>query len=362
MGTTSPRVRTARRLAAASLAAASLAALAACGDSTTGDASGSDDAGSEVRIGYFPNITHATALIGDKQGYFSDELEAVDAAPTYSTFNSGTDAFQAVQDGTSLDMTFIGPGPSLSAFVLAPDSVRVISGAASGGASLVVADDVDDLSDLEGQKVATPSLGNTQDVAARAYFKEQGYSTDVEGGGDISIVPQDNPVTVQSFEQGDIAGAWLPEPWASILVSEGGKVLVDEADLWPQGEFVTTQLLVNKTFLDENPEEVEAVLKGVVESNAFINENSDEARDIAGQAVTELTDAPLPADVLADAWDNLTFTDDPIASSLEKDATDASGVELLDGLEDAPPVTDIYDLDPLNKILAAEGEKEIPAP
>lgn len=354
-------MRTTRPLALTAVSLLAAAALAGCSEATTGG--GGDDAGTEVTIGYFPNITHATAIVAEQEGFFEDQLDEVDAAPTYAQFNSGTDAYQAVQDG-SLDMSFIGPGPALSAFVQGPDSVRIISGAASGGAALVVADGIESLEDLRGERVATPSLGNTQDVAARAYFADEGFATDLEGGGDISIVPTDNPVTVNEFRDGNIAGAWLPEPWASILVAEGGTVLVDEADIWPEtdGQFVTTHLLVNAEFLADNEDLVRAILEATVEANAYISDESDAARDVVGARVTELTDAPLDPEVLADAWDNLTFTNDPIVASLEEDATDAAGVELLDGLDDAPPVTDVYDLTLLNEVLAEAGETEVETP
>lgn len=350
-----------RRLAGLAVAALLIPTVAACSEATTADAS--DSGAEEVTIGYFPNITHATAIVAEREGLFEDELAEVDAAPGYAQFNSGSDAYQAVQDG-SLDMSFIGPGPALSAFVQGPDSVRVISGAASGGAALVVREGIESLEDLRGEKVATPSLGNTQDVAARAYFADEGFTTDLEGGGDISIVPTDNPVIVNEFRDGNIAGAWVPEPWASILVADGGTVLVDEADVWKQtgGEFVTTHLLVNADFLAEHEDLVRAVLQATVAANDFIATDPETARDVVGERVTELTDAPLDDAVLADAWDNLTFTNDPIAASLEEDATDAAGVDLLDGLDQAPPVTDIYDLTLLNEVLAEAGEPEIESP
>jgi NitT/TauT family transport system substrate-binding protein len=357
-----------RLVAAALLALTAPLALSACGGdedaSASGGGGGGGGGGETVQLGYFPNITHSTALIGVEQGLFEDALAEVDAEIEYATFNSGTDAFQAVLQGDTLDMTFIGPGPALTAFTESGgEGVRIISGAASGGAALVVSEGISSLEDLVGQKVATPSLGNTQDVAARAYLKEEGYETDLEGGGEISLVPQDNPVTVQAFKQGDIAGAWLPEPWASILVAAGGEVLVNEADLWPDtdGQFVTTHLMVNAQFLEEHPEEVEAVLRGSVQANQFIADSPDEAKQIAGDSVAELTETEVDPAVLDQAWGNLTFTNDPISASLEKDATDAAGVGLLEGL-DGVNVLDIYDLTLLNKVLADEGLEEVPAP
>ena len=350
-----------RPAALAAIALVAAVGLTGCSEARAGGDGG--DAGTEVKIGYFPNITHGTAIVAEQEGFFDETLGAVDAAPAYAQFNSGTDAYQAVQDG-SLDLSFIGPGPALSAFVQGPDSVRVISGAASGGAALVVQDGVESLEDLRGERIATPSLGNTQDVAARAYLADEGFETDLEGGGDISIVPTDNPVTVNEFRDGNLAGAWVPEPWASILVAEGGSKLVDESEVWPEtgGQFVTTHLLVNAEFLADHPDLLRAVLEATVQANAFISDEPDEARDVVGARVAELTDAPLDPEVLAEAWGNLTFTNDPIPASLEEDATDAAGVELLEGLDDAPPVTDLYDLSILNEVLAAAGEEEVATP
>jgi NitT/TauT family transport system substrate-binding protein len=357
-------IRPHSRLASSVLAVALLSAgLAGCSEATSAEGDGGESEATQVPIGFFPNITHATAIVAEQEGYFEEQLGEADAMPVFAQFNSGTEAYQAVQDG-SLAMSFIGPGPALSAFVQGPDSVRVISGAASGGAALVVRDDITSVEDLVGERVATPSLGNTQDVAARAYFADQGFETDLEGGGDISIVPTDNPVTVNEFRDGNVAGAWVPEPWASILVAEGGTKLVDESEVWPEtdGQFVTTHLLVNAEFLADNPEVVRAVLEATVQANQYIADESDAAREVVGARVTELTDAPLDPEVLADAWDNLTFTNDPIAASLTEDAEDAAGVELLEGLDDAPPVTDIYDLTLLNEVLAEAGEPEVELP
>src|SRR5947207_7988319 len=181
-----------------------------------------------LRLGYFPNVTHASAIAGIEKGIFADKLGPnVDFKP--SIFNAGGAATEALFSG-AIDATFIGPSPSINAFVKSKgDAIRIIAGATSGGAALVVRQDINRAADLKGQKVATPQLGNTQDVAARAWFLSQGLKTDTQGGGDVKIVPQDNSQTLDTFKAGQIAGAWVPEPWATRLGREGGgKVLVDE--------------------------------------------------------------------------------------------------------------------------------------
>ena len=173
-----------------------------------------------LRLGYFPNVTHATALVGVNKGIFQDKLGSNVTLET-QTFNAGGDAANALLSN-AIDMTFIGPNPSINAYVKSKGEYVIISGAASGGAYLVVKPEIGSVADLKGKKLATPQLGNTQDVALRAWLSSNGLKTDTAGGGDVSIVPQDNAATLLTFINGDIQGAWLPEPWASRLVQEGG--------------------------------------------------------------------------------------------------------------------------------------------
>ena len=217
----------------------------------------------ELRLGYFPNLTHATALAGIKKGIFEDALPD-NVTLTTMPFNAGPEAVEAIFSG-GLDATFIGPNPAINAFSKSKgEAIRIISGATSGGAYLVVKPEITSAAQLKGKKLATPQLGNTQDVALRAWLKEQGLSTDAQGGGDVSILPQANSQTLDTFKSGDIDGAWVPEPWATRLVQEGGgKVLVDERDLWPNGQYVTTHLIVTPTFLKDHPDVVKALLAGV---------------------------------------------------------------------------------------------------
>ena len=231
-----------------------------------------------------------------------------------------------------------------------------MSGTTSGGAALVVADGIDSPDDLDGKTLATPSLGNTQDVALRAWLKEQGYETDSAGGGDVSITPQDNADTLTAFQNGDIDGAWVPEPWATRLVQEGGgHVLVNEADLWPEGQFVTTQLVVATDYLDEHPDIVKALLSGLLDAIDAANDDPEASQATVNDGIEAITTKRLSDETIKGAWENLTFTADPIASSLEKGAQDAEDVGLLDPVD----LNGIYDLGPLNEVLQGRGQSAV---
>ncbi len=211
-----------------------------------------------------------------------------------STFSTGTEASEALF-ADAIDMTYIGPNPAINAYAKSNgEAVRVISGATSGGAFLVVKPEINSVEDLKGKTLATPSLGNTQDVALRSWLKENGLETDEAGGGDVSIAPQENSQTLQTFVSGDIDGAWVPEPWATRLIQEGGgKVLVDERDLWPEGQYVTTHIMVATKFLEDHPDVVQQFLEGQVAANEFVNANSDEAKTLTNDEIGKITGKPL---------------------------------------------------------------------
>ncbi|MGH8929924.1 MAG: ABC transporter substrate-binding protein [Egibacteraceae bacterium] len=307
-----------------------------------------------LRLGYFPNVTHATAIVGVQQGFLRDALG--DVTLETATFNAGGQAIEALFSG-AIDATYIGPNPAINGFTRSGgEAVRLIAGATSGGAFLVVRDGIESPEDLGGTTLSSPALGNTQDVALRAWLADQGYETTPEGGGEVSITPQENAQILESFRAGQIDGAWVPEPWATRLTNEGGgHVLVDERDLWPGGRFVTTHLLVSREYLDRNPGVVQRLLEGHVRANDFVNDRPDEAQAIVIAAIEEITGAALSGDTIAEAWGNLEFTVDPIASSLQPSADDAAGVGLLDPVD----LDGIYALDLLNEVLAAQGREEV---
>ncbi|MEU6159174.1 aliphatic sulfonate ABC transporter substrate-binding protein [Streptomyces sp. NPDC047130] len=309
----------------------------------------------EVRIGYFPNLTHATALVGVQEGLLQKELGGTEIKT--STFNAGPSEIEALNAG-SIDIGWIGPSPSINGYTKSQGkSLRIISGSASGGVKLVVNPDrIKSLKDVKGKRIATPQLGNTQDVAFLNWVAEQGWKVDAESGkGDVSVFRTDNKITPDAYKSGSIDGAWVPEPTASKLVAEGAEVLLDEADLWPDKKFVITNIIVSQKFLKEHPDVVEAVLRGSVRTNEWINANPDEAKASANTALKELTGKDLPAEVLDPAWESIAFLDDPLAATLDAQAEHA----VKAGLLEQPSLEGIYDLTVLNKVLEAEGKESV---
>ncbi|MFJ8358247.1 ABC transporter substrate-binding protein [Streptomyces sp. NPDC093984] len=346
-------------------AALPLLTLAACGYGSKSTSTPADQkvaAGAQkidgldsVKIGYFGNLTHGTALVGVQKGFFQKALGATQAK--YQIFNAGPSEIEALNSG-SIDIGWIGPSPAINGYTKSDGkSLRIIGGSASGGVKLVVdPKKIKSLADVKGKKIATPQLGNTQDVAFLNWIAEQGWKVDAQSGkGDVSVVRTDNKVTPDAFKSGSIDGAWVPEPTASKLVAEGGKVLLDESSLWPDKKFVITNIIVSQKFLKEHPKAVEAVLKASVETNKWIKANPDAAKAAANQQLAVDSGKALPANVLDPAWKSIQFTDDPLASTLNTEAQHAVKAGLLKD----PKLDGIYDLTLLNKVLKAEGEPTV---
>lgn len=363
-----PATRTTLRRSLAAAAALPLLAVAltACGygsdakkDDKAAPAANADAkklSASEVKIGYFANVTHATALVGlGKDGLIQKELGGTTVKP--SVFNAGPAEIEALNSG-AIDIGWIGPSPSINGYTKSKGkSLRIIGGSASGGVSLVVnPKKIKSLDDLKGKKIATPQLGNTQDVALLNYLAEKGFKVDATSGkGDVSIARTDNKVTPVAFKSGDIDGAWVPEPTASKLVAEGGKVLLDEKTLWPDKKFVITNVIVSQKFLKAHPDVVEAVLRGSVNTNAWIKANPEDAKKAVNAALEKETGKALPAEVIDPAFKNVDILNDPLAATLRSEADHA----VKAGLLKEPTLDGIYDLRLLNKVLKAAGQPEV---
>jgi len=343
-----------RRLAGVAVAIGLLAAACGGGGSST-KASGQSSGHVDLRLGYFPNLTHATALVGVANGIFAKDLGPNVTLQT-KTFNAGPAAIEAMF-ANSLDITYVGPNPAINAFQKSNgQAVRLIAGATSGGAGLVVKPTINSAADLKGKKVASPQLGNTQDVALRKWLKTQGLNTTPEGGGDVQVLPQENSQTLDTFKAGQIDGAWVPEPWTSRLEIDGkGKLLVNEGTLWGGGKFLTTTVIVRTAFLKDHPDVVKNFLKGHVEATDFVNQNPTEAQQAANQAITQLTGKGLSSAVITSAWKNLTFTWDPLASTLRQEADDAKTVGLLQNTN----LKGLVDVAVLNQVLKADGKSTV---
>ena len=343
--------------ALAAVAAVGVAVLAAgCTSSAASSGSGNSTAKVVLRLGFLENITHSSALVGIKEGFFTKNLGNNVTLKLYP-FSTGTEEATALLAG-QLDAAYVGPNPAIKAWQQSSGSlIKVISGAASGGAELVVKKGITQASQLKGQKLASPSLGNTQDVAMRFWLKGQGLSTTQTGGGDVPITPiTPNSDAVLAFESGKIAGGWEPAPYDAEMIAAGGHALVNEASLWPSGQFVTTELVATQSFIAKNPTVISDLLKGQIQANSFIASNKSAAETAANAELQTLSGKSLKSDIVAAAFAQVSFTNDPIASSLITDASHAVSVGLLTPVKN---LSGIYDLAPLNKLLAADGQSQV---
>lgn len=357
-------MRLPRRLAAlAGLAAATLA-LAACGGPSDASGGGSGAAVATLRLGFFPNVTHAPALVGLQEGLFTKALEEAGVSVAPTAFNAGPDAITALFGG-SVDISYIGPNPTINAYAQSEGAaIRVISGAASGGAALVVKPGITDAQGLKGKTIATPQLGNTQDVAFRYWLKQQGLNVTTEGGGDLSIKPQANAEGLAAYASGSIDGAWVPQPWVAEYVKAGAKVLVDEKTLWPEGKFVTTNIIVRTEFLEQHPDIVTAFLEGNEAALDFIAKDPAAAKTAVNSSLQSLTGSSLDQDVLDAAFADVEFTNDPLPATLAESANHAVEVGLLekDQLDAAGGLPGkLYSLDLLNEVLKAQNKAAVSA-
>jgi len=324
--------------------------MSACG----GEAPAASGTAATVRLGYFPNLTHATAIVADREGFFVKHLGA--SKLKVSTFNAGPAAMEALKSG-AIDATYVGPGPATNAFIHSGgQALTVVAGAATGGTSLVVDRSIKSAADLKGKKVSSPQLGNTQDIALRYWLRQHGLKTDLQGGGDVSVLPQENAQVVDAFSQKLIAGAWVPEPYATRLVQAGGKVLVDERDLWPKKKFAITVLAVRTEFLKEHPQQVKALLAGDLDATDFIAKDPAKAQRDVADLIGKISGKPIKPAVVAAAWKQLDFTVDPVTTSIRTGAQHAYEVGVL---EEKPKLDKLVDLKLLNQLLNTRGKAGI---
>jgi sulfonate transport system substrate-binding protein len=303
----------------------------------------------ELRLGYFPNVTHAPALVGLEKGLYAKELG--DTKLTPQQFNAGTVEVNALLGG-SLDIGFIGSGPAINAYAKSHgEAVRLISGVTSGGAQLVAAPGIGSAADLIGKTVVTPDVGNTQDVALKKWLADNDLT------GKVEVTSMENAQTLDTFRRGDVQAAWLPEPWSSRLVLEAGAtVLLDEKELWPDGRFPTTVLVVRTQFLAEHPSTVRAFLRGLVNTIGYVNGDPAGAKAAVNAQLEKLTSKALKPEVIDRAWQNIELTFDPIAGSFPQLAKDQVTAKIADT---APEVAGFADLTELNAVLKAAGKSEV---
>jgi NitT/TauT family transport system substrate-binding protein len=337
-----------------SWAALALAGLLVSSLLAVGCAAGPAGGAPTVRLAYFPNITHAIGLVGVQRGTIQRALGEANRLDVKS-FNAGPALIEALLAG-EIDIGYVGPNPAINGFVKSKgEALRIVAGASSGGALFVVRPEsgIGAAKDLAGRTFASPQLGGTQDVALRYYLKQNGLKTDTEGGT-VRIIPTANADILTLFKQGRIDGAWVPEPWAARLIQEGGgKVLVDERSLWPDGKFVTTLVVVSAKFLKARPDLVKQFLRAHVEAAQFVASDPAAAKKITNDEIARITSAGLPPAVIDQAFANVAFTWDPYPRTLLEAANAAFALGFLGDAK--PDLTGIFDLTLLNEVLAEKG-------
>ncbi len=314
-----------------------------------------------LTLGYFPNLTHAQALIGIQDGLFAREIGALDVPFATVSFNAGPTAIEALLTD-QVDATYVGPAPTLNGLIATGgDVLRVIAGGASGGARFIVQEGTTlDGSNLGGKALATPQLGNTQDISLKAWLASQGHrSKDI--GGDVQVINAANPDILTLFKLHQIAGAWVPEPWATRLERDGGgHEQIDERTLWPGGMFATTVLVTTQAYMDAHPDRVAALLRAHAEATKIANAGGPALVTTLNDAIHDATKQRLPESLLASALTKVNFTNDPLPSTLTAFADKARGLGLASG--SVPAMHQVVHLDALNAVLVARGESEVPQP
>lgn len=313
-----------------------------------------------IRVGYFPNITHAQALIGMADGRFQKALGDVRVEP--KLFNAGPSAVEALFAG-AIDFTYIGPGPAINAYVKSRGAYRIIAGAATGGAALVVRQGagIGVPADFDGKRLATPQLGNTQDLAARAWLRRSGRKAR-EKGGTVMVMPVSNPDQLTLFQKKQLDAAWTIEPWVSRLTQEGGgRVLLFESELWKEitgGDYSTAVILASESFLKEKPDLLRKWLEMHREITGWIRAHPDAARKAVNDAIRQATGKALPDRVMDAAFPNVQFTVDPVKASVLQQGQWAFEEGFLGRAQ--PDFSKLFDLTLLNGVLQARGQKHIP--
>jgi NitT/TauT family transport system substrate-binding protein len=311
-----------------------------------------------VRVGYFPNLTHSQALIGISRGDFAEAL-GPETSLEPKVFNAGPSVIEALFAG-EIDLAYIGPNPAINGYVRSQgEALRVIAGATSGGAAFIVRPQagIHSPADLNGKRLGTPQLGNTQDVALRSYLSRNQLEP-TEHGGTVQIIPTANPQILDLFRRGEIDGAWVPEPWATRLLLEGDGVLFfDERSLWPNGDFTTALLIVRTEFLEGHPDLVRRWLQAHVSLTLWEESNPDEAKRLANEEIGRITSQALPQAVLDGAWSRQRVTFDPLTETIVASAQAAYAAGYLDA---EPDLSGMLELGPLNAVLAELGLPTLP--
>ena len=270
-----------------------------------------------LRIAYFPNIGHVIPIVGIETGFFSEKIDSGTKIES-RIFDSGPQVIESLF-ANSVDIAYVGPGPAINGFLNSENNnIQILSGAASGGASFIVhpESEINSASDFSGKKIAAPQIGNTQDVSLRHYLSENNLKP-AEKGGSVVIYNISNPDIYTLFVKGDIDGAWVAEPWATILETElNGKRLFFEEDLWPNKQFASVLLIANTDYVKKNPELISKFLLSHHHTVDWINDNPLETRIIFNNFLKSHLGQSLSDDVVDISLSNLEITTNPVKDSV----------------------------------------------
>jgi len=346
--------------------------------------SSGNSASKTLRLGYFPNVNHAQAIIGLKNGDFQKIIENKSDNTQNNVnikefvFSDGPSAIEALFGG-QIDAAYVGPNPAISGYIASDKTgLQIVSGVSSGGAVFVVRNDsgIQSIKDLGGKKFASPQIGNTQDISLRKYLVKNGFNT-VENGGNITIVTINPSDILTLMNKKQIDGAWVPEPWGARLIKDtGAKIFVDERSLWPNGKFVTTNIVVRTDYLKNNPDIIKKLIEANIDetlwinkqlnktnSNDNLNEKSSNIMEVINafnNGLKKITGKTIPKDILKEAFIRTDFTYDPLKQSLYKIADNANSLGFINNAKGSKlNITGIYDLTLLNKVLQEKGLKKI---
>ncbi len=336
---------------AAALVAFVVGTSVALNDQPLARSAGSSGSSDVLRLGYFPNINHAQAVIGVGNGDYQDALGSVRLEK--QIFTAGPAAVEGLF-ANRVDCSYVGPNPAINGYLKSEGSLKVVSGVSSGGAVFVVRNGavIDSPDDFSGKKLASPQLGNTQDIALREYLMEHGYDVQLTGG-DPEILPAKPADMLTLMVKGDLDGAWVPEPWGARLVREGGaSIFLDERDLWDGGQFATALLICDADYIENNPETVKRLIRAHVSETLWINGHREEAIDLFNEHVAEILGAEFDEGDLRTALTRMEFTYDPLEETVVQSAEAAYSLGLLD---EEPDLEGMFNLDILNGVLLERG-------
>ena len=272
----------------------------------------------KVRIAFFPNVGHAVPAVATHMGTYYEGTNQTDQIEVL-LFDSGPQAIEALFS-KSIDMAYVGPGPAINGFLKSEaDPIRILAGAAGGGSSMIIHpnSDIAIPEDLAGTRVAAPQIGNTQDISLRTYISAHGMDT-AERGGEVVVLNIANPDIYTLFAKGEISAAWVPEPWATMLIHDlDGIRLFHEEDLWDEGTFASVILVGRDEFVLNNPDAVDRWLQAHHTTIEWINDNPEQARDAFNEYIEDSLGQPFPDHIIEESLANIQFTSDPLSDTID---------------------------------------------